>query len=274
MENYICQTCGVQFTESKDYPQNCTICEEERQYVSIKGQSWTTLNELISSGIYDNVIKDEEKGLSSIRTEPSLGIGQSAYIVQDKSFNLLWDCITYLDEQTIKQINTLGGLHAIALSHPHYYSTQVEWAEKFNCPIYIHEDDKQWVTRQSVRIKFWSGETLQLSDGIILQRIGGHYKGATILEWHKGDNNKGVLLTGDIIRIVADRNWVSFMYSYPNLIPLPTTTIERIHQKLEGLQFSSLYDAFNRVISDDAKHKVDLSIKRYLAALNGTLFNT
>ncbi|MFP7479516.1 hypothetical protein [Terribacillus saccharophilus] len=274
MKNYICQTCGVQYTESMDYPVNCTICEEERQYVSMEGQRWTTLNELINSGIYINVIKDEAAGISSIKTEPSLGIGQSAFIVQDGYFNLLWDCITYLDKQTINQINTIGGLNAIALSHPHYYSSQVEWAEEFNCPIYIHEDDRKWVTRKSERIKFWSGESLELSDGITLHRIGGHYKGAAILEWRKGSNNNGVLLTGDIIRIVADRNWVSLMYSYPNLIPLPTTTVERIQRKLEGLQFSSMYDAFNRVIHEDAKHKVELSINRYLAALNGTLFDT
>ncbi|WP_102707092.1 MBL fold metallo-hydrolase [Terribacillus saccharophilus] len=274
MENYICQTSGVQYGESKDHPLQCTICEEERQYVNKEGQQWTTLNELANSKSYKNVMKDEEEGLFSIKTEPGFGIGQNAYIVQDGSFNLLWDCITYLDEHTINNINSMGGLHAIALSHPHYYSTQVEWAENFNCTIYIHEDDKDWVTRKSDRIKFWSGESLELTERIILQRIGGHYKGATILEWRKQSNNHGVLLTGDIIRVVADRNWVSLMYSYPNLIPLPTATVERINQKLEKLQFASLYDAFNRVIRNDAKLKVDFSIKRYLAALNGTLFDT
>jgi hypothetical protein len=30
----------------------------------------------------------------------------------------------------------------------------------------------------------------------------------------------GALFSGDIIQVVPDRRWVSFMYSYPNLIPL------------------------------------------------------
>lgn len=228
MVNYICEACGVQHKSSIEVPSNCIICTEERQYVSSLGQSWTTLSQMVESGIFINNVNQEEARLYSINTSPSFGIGQTAYLVQDKGLNLLWDCITFLDQHTIEKINELGGIDAIALSHPHYYSSQVEWAEAFNAPLYIHEDDKEWVTRQSDNIIFWSGESFELKEGIVLHRLGGHFKGATVLEWQNGNIQKGILLTGDVIRVVADRDWVSFMYSYPNYIPLPSLTVQRI----------------------------------------------
>ena len=274
MENFICSTCGVQAESSVAAPEKCSICNEERQYVSAAGQTWTTLEDMIQSGNYKNTISPEEKGLFSISTSPSFGIGQTAYLVQGKNFNLLWDCITYIDPETINEIKDRGGIGAIALSHPHYYSTQVEWAEAFDASIYIHEDDKKWVTRPSDKIVFWSGESLELADEMILHRIGGHFKGATILEWKEGNAQKGVLLTGDIVRVAADRKWVSFMYSYPNFIPLPASTVEGMAIRLDKIKFNRLYDAFHRIIGEDAGRAVQKSAKRYIDALNGLLFST
>lgn len=250
-------------------PETCSICSEERQYVSVKGQTWTTLDEMIQSKAYKNVISLEEKELFSIATSPSFGIGQTAYLIQGDHFNLLWDCISYIDQPTIEEITRLGGIDAIALSHPHYYSTQVEWAEAFDAVIYIHEDDRGWVTRSSDNIVFWSGESLKVASGIILHRIGGHFKGATVAEWQER-----VLLTGDIVRIVADRRWVSFMYSYPNLIPLPASTVEGMASQLNTMKFDRLYDAFHRVITSGAQEAVQRSAQRYVDALNGKHFDT
>ncbi|MBN3555676.1 MBL fold metallo-hydrolase [Fictibacillus nanhaiensis] len=274
MQNYICETCGVQYEGSVHEPHSCMICEEERQYVSSKGQSWTTLEAMVESGNYKTEVSVEEENLYRVQTSPSFGIGQTAYLVKGNGYNMLWDCVSYIDEDTIKEIRQLGGIDAIALSHPHYYSTQVEWAETFDAPLYIHEDDKMWVTRTSDKIVFWSGDKLELSEGIILHRIGGHFKGGTILEWKQGNHHQGVLLCGDIVRIVADREWVSFMYSYPNFIPLPSATVERIAHQMKELTFTRIYDAFNRVIKEDAGEAVQRSAKRYVDALNGVLFHT
>jgi len=270
---YICETCGVQYEGSTESPELCTICNEERQYVNPKGQSWTTLGEMSKNG-YKNNLNLEETGLYSLKTTPDFGIGQTAYIVQSEGFNMMWDCITYIDEATIKRIEDLGGLQAIALSHPHYYSTQVVWAEIFNAPIYIHEDDKEWVTRRSDKIIFWSGESLELDKGKVIHRLGGHFKGGSVLEWKNGNEQKGILLSGDIIQVVADREWVSFMYSYPNLIPLPVSKVQEIAKRVNELKFDRLYNAFYRIVKEDAKNAVQKSADRYIAALNGTLFNT
>lgn len=88
-----------------------------------EGQEWTTLEKMQEGEQFQNQVIKEERGLYSITTAPSFGTGQTAYIIQQGGFHLLWDCISYLDSQTINRITELGGLDAIALSHPHYYST-------------------------------------------------------------------------------------------------------------------------------------------------------
>lgn len=270
MKKYVCTTCGVQYPMSQEEPEKCPICEEERQYVNPEGQSFTTLDEMIRSGGYQNSILQEEPGLYSITTTPKFGIGQTAYLITTEGCNVLWDCVTYLDEKTIQTIEELGGIDAIAVSHPHYYSSQLEWAERFDAPIYLHGDDQSFVMEPGERIRFWDGEVLTLREGVSLHRLGGHFKGGAVLHWRQGE----ILLTGDIIQVVADTDWVSFMYSYPNLIPLPAGKVKEMAEKVKPLSFNKLYNAFHRVVKKDAGQAVQRSAERYINALEGKLFST
>lgn len=274
MNKFVCTTCGTQYPDSEHPPRSCMICEEERQYVNPNGQDWTTLEKLIESQQYKNKILLEEENLYSITTSPSFGIGQTAYFIKGNDFNVLWDCITYIDERVIEEIHQMGGINAIALSHPHYYSAQIEWAKAFDVPIYIHEDDKEWIVNPSDHIILWSGEKLVLHEGMTIHRLGGHFKGGAVLHWEDGNEGKGVLLTGDIIQVVADRKWVSFMYSYPNLIPLPAKTVREIAEKVKPLSFNRIYNAFHKTVKEDANQSVQLSADRYIRAVQGELFQT
>ncbi|MCC6904256.1 MAG: MBL fold metallo-hydrolase, partial [Anaerolineae bacterium] len=68
-----------------------------------------------------------------------------------------------------------------------------------------------------------------------------------------------------------DRRYVSFMYSYPNFIPLPATAVERIAGALEPVDYDRLYGAWwNRVVMSGAKKAVHQSVRRYIEALNDT----
>jgi len=267
LEKWICKTCGTQFPPSEQQPETCPICRDERQYVGYQGQQWTTLAQMQNDG-FRNEFKEHEPGLIGIGTTPLFAIGERALLVQNEQGNVLWDCMSLLDDGTVVGIERLGGLTAIAISHPHYYSTMVEWADRFDIPIYLHEADREWVMRPSERIIFWSGETYHLSDSMSLLRLGGHFPGGTVLHWKQGAGGKGVLLSGDIIQVVADRRWVSFMYSYPNLIPLPAAEIRRMRDTIAPYQFERLYGAwFERVVTDDAHDAVLRSAERYIRAL-------
>ncbi len=266
MQNYMCATCGVQYAATEEPPEGCKICQDERQYIGLDGQKWTTLDAIKPDR--HNTFTPLVDSLTSIVTEPSFGIGQRAHVVQTPAFNMLWDCISLIDDRTVEKINAMGGIKAIALSHPHYYSTIVNWSQAFGgIPIYIHAADREWVTQPDPAIQFWEGETLQLADGLTLINCGGHFAGSSVLHWRDGNNGTGVLLTGDTIDVVSDRRYVSFMYSYPNLIPLPASKIRRIAASVEPYNFDQIYDAFGHNIVEDGKQAVRRSADRYIQSI-------
>jgi hypothetical protein len=144
----------------------------------------------------------------------------------------------------------------------------MEWAAEFNAPVYLHSADRQWAMRQDRPIQFWEGETMPLHDGMTLIRGGGHFEGGAMLHWPEGAGGRGSLFTGDIIQVVLDRRWVSFMYSYPNLIPLSGAEVRRIAATVEPFAFDRIYGAFHpRQIESDAKGAVRRSVQRYLRFL-------
>ena len=263
MEAFVCVTCGTQYPPSPEPPPGCPICLDERQYVGHDGQRWTTIAEL--AGDHRNRVEEIEPGLTGIGTVPAFAIGQRALAVG----GLLWDCITLIDAETIAAVGAAGGIHTIAISHPHFYSSMVEWAERLDARVLLHEADRRWVMRPSPRIEFWSGERLAVGDGLELLRLGGHFEGGTVCLWRDGAGGRGALLSGDIVQVVADRGWVSFMRSYPNLIPLPAAEVTRIRGIVEALAFDRIYGAWwGAVVPDAAREKVLRSADRYVRALS------
>ncbi len=257
----ICVTCGVQFAAAAAAPQVCPVCEDERQYVRWSGQEWTTLDELRRA--HHNEVRDD-LGLTGIGTEPSFAIGQRALLVRSPGGNVLWDCITLIDEATMSAVQSLGGIRAIAISHPHYYSSMVEWSRAFEAPIHLHSADRRWVMRPDERIEFWDGESKGLWDAMTLIRAGGHFEGGTVLHWPGGAEGRGAMLCGDIAQVAQDRRWVSFMYSYPNYVPLAASEVDRIVSALEPFHFDRIYGAWwDRNVESNAKAAVRRSAQRY-----------
>lgn len=269
MPAFICATCGVEYAPSEQPPTACAICQDERQYINAAGQQWTTLDELRST--HHNIIREHEPWLHGIGTEPKFAIGQRALLIETPAGNILWDCISLIDEETVSAVQARGRLIAIAISHPHFYSSMVNWSRAFgNVPIYLHEDDKEWAQYPDPALKFWSGEKHILIPGINLIRCGGHFPGSTVLHWASGAEGRGVLLTGDTIQVVPDRNFVSFMYSYPNQIPLNAPAINRITKAIDGVHYDRLYGGwFESVIENDAAAVVARSAARYIQHISG-----
>jgi glyoxylase-like metal-dependent hydrolase (beta-lactamase superfamily II) len=267
MPNYICVTCGVQYAESALPPERCTICEDERQYVGREGQKWTTLKELQTT--HKNQLDVEAPELISLATEPKFALGQRALHVRTPEGNVLWDSITLIDDRSVSAVRALGGVSAIAISHPHYYSAMVEWSRALgDVPVYLHAADGEWVMRPHPAIVFWHGDSHQLAPGLTLIRLGGHFPGGTVLHWAGGAQGKGALLSGDVIQVGQDRQTVSFMYSFPNYIPVNAATVRWIMAALEPYRFDQIYGAwFGQNIVKDAKEALRYSAERYIAAI-------
>jgi glyoxylase-like metal-dependent hydrolase (beta-lactamase superfamily II) len=265
MPRPICCACGTQYPDAGGPPAACPVCDDERQYVPVSGQAWTTLEELREG--HANRLEDDG-GYLGIDTQPKVGIGQRAVLVPYAGSNLLWDCVSLLDDATAEAIDARGGLAAIAISHPHYYTTMLEWAARFDCPVHLHAADRAWVMRDGPGLSFWDGETLDLGHGLTLVRGGGHFPGGAMLH----DAGTRTLLTGDIIQVVPDRRHVGFMWSYPNLVPLPDAAVQAIRAAVEPFDFDAIVGAFRGwVIPSGAKDAVRRSAERYPRALRGEL---
>ncbi len=262
MTSYLCKACGTQFPPSDTPPGACPVCEDERQYVPHdRGQEWVEWREFLDQ--HKAELRDDH-GILGIGATPSFAIGQRALLVKSSAGNVLWDCTPYLDDEIVSRVSAEGGLAAIAISHPHYYATMVEWAHTFGCPVHLHEAERKWVMRPDPSVRFWAGETNDLGGGLTLIRCGGHFEGGQVLHWAE----RRALLSGDIVQVIPDRRHVSFMYSYPNLIPLPPSKVRHIAEALAPFPFAAIYGAwFDRVIERDGSAVVRRSADRYLRAI-------
>jgi hypothetical protein len=265
----ICRACGTQFdAENRKVLTRCRICDDQRQFVPPSGQAFTTLRELKDSPkAYKNKWKafDDDDRFWSIWTEPKVAIGQRAILIKTPQGNILWDCITFLDNETIAKINSLGGLAAIVISHPHYYTTHLEWADAFSCPVYLSWEDKAWLNRldrlgkartfiESVEEEV---EIAGEKSGVVALKLGGHFPGSLVClahgrlliadtlmttpsglgDWSKGpDGKKDGKLDG--------MNSYVFMWSIPNMIPLSPEVIEGMWKVLKRYDFRSTHGAF------------------------------
>lgn len=267
MPLFLCSTCGTQYPDAPAPPDTCVICAEERQYIGWQGQQWTTLDQLLTT--HKARVEPEGPGLTGIGATPDFAIAQRALHLATASGGFLWDCQAVIDDATVTALRELGGVRAMAISHPHYYSTMVEWSRALGgIPIYLNALDRQWVVRDDPAIVYWDGPALALAPGVTLIHCGGHFAGSTVLHWAEGADGLGALLTGDTIMVNLDRRTVSFMYSFPNYIPLGAEAVQRVAAAVEPFEFEQIYGGwFGKNILEGGKPAVRYSARRYLRAI-------
>jgi glyoxylase-like metal-dependent hydrolase (beta-lactamase superfamily II) len=266
MPIHICSACGTSYPETATPPARCPICEDERQFVPRSGQSWTTPEALAAR--HSNAWRQLEAGLFEIHTRPDFAISQRALLIRTPQGNILWDCLTLIDEATVAIVKALGGLTAIAISHPHYYSRLQDWAQAFGAPVYLSAGDRDWVMRPDAAIRFFGEDKLALAEGVTLLRLGGHFPGGTVLHWAGGAGGKGALLSGDILQVTPGGDRVSMLFSYPNMLPLSAGTVKRMASALDPWAFERIYGAFpGREVMKGAKAAVARSVARYVELL-------
>jgi hypothetical protein len=261
-ENLICTTCGTQYGLAMTGDKVCPICSDDRQYTPETGQSWTTLSK-ISQG-HSLLTKKLNSQLYEIKIVPTFAIGQRALLVLTPAGNILWDCVSLINEPIVEFIKSKGGLQAIAISHPHYFSIMNEWAGTFDCPIYIHASDEQWIFNKGEHVSLWEGAEINLWDDIKIINIGGHFPGSSVLHV-PGLSAKGTILCGDTFYISPSLKHMAPMYSYPNKIPLPIEEVRRIKEHMNQIEFDSLlgfYDFQN--VYGNAKQILYDSLNKYV----------
>jgi len=263
---WTCRTCAVEQPDTAEPPETCAICSDDRQYVRPSGQRWTTLAELAGEG-HSGSVGEVEPGLLGITITPSVGIGQRALLVRTDAGNLLWDPNGYVDDDLEAAVRAAGGVAAVASSHPHMFGAQVDWARRFDAPVWVQERDRGWVQREDERVQGW-GETHEVLPGVTLHRIGGHFPGSAVARF-TGTDGATVLLTGDTVAGTPDEHWVSFMRSFPNKVPLSAAVVRTVADRVLALGPERLYDNFGGCVRADASTWVARSAERYVAWVRG-----
>lgn len=257
----ICLTCGNQAGPPGPPPEVCPICADERQYVRDDG--WTTVSTLAAN--HRNEWRELEPGLYGFRAKPQIGIGPRSLFLHTDGGNILFDVNALPDEETVARIRELGGLQAIAASHPHFYGAMTDWSAAFQrAPILLPAADRDWALRRDGPIEWWEDEREVFPDVRLIQ-CGGHFDGSAILHWGGGAEGRGVLLTGDTIMITPATPWMSFMRSYPNYLPLPVTTARRVADRALACKFDRVYGnpGWDKYVADGAREALIASIARY-----------
>lgn len=261
-QQIICSNCGTWYPVKMVTP-ICPICADDRQYVPERGQQWTLPEDLLNK--HSVKINKKKQRLYELTVNPHFAIGQRALLVLSEQGNVLWDCVPLLDELTIEFIRAKGGLAAIAFSHPHYYSNMNDWADTFDCPVYIHKNDAGYIQVGGSRIKLWEGEKLELWEGMRIMLIGGHFDGSSILHV-PFLSPEGSILCGDTLFLSPSKKHFSILRSYPNRIPLPLSEMKRLKDRFDDIPFDVFYGyEKSQNLDRDVKRIFTESMQRYLS---------
>ncbi|KAK7415065.1 hypothetical protein QQZ08_012453 [Neonectria magnoliae] len=266
----LCVTCGTQFpTADRAAVKTCHVCDDPRQFVPASGQSFTTLQDVAKTHRNEFTPCASDPRITFIATTPKLAIGQRAVLVRTPAGNVLWDCISLLDADTVAAIQRRGGLEAIVVSHPHFYSTHVQWARAFACPVYLAAEDRAWTTTASAHQVFLADAETRIGDtGATAIKLGGHFPGSMVLLFD------GHLLVADTLMTTASGvggwdadaagggrtrppglNSFAFLYSIPNFIPLSAAEMARMWRTLRGYDFGETHGGFAGMDIVDARVK-------------------
>jgi hypothetical protein len=125
----------------------------------------------------------------------------------------------------------------------------IEWSESFgDTPIYIHSFDRRWVVNPSKSIVFWEGGSSETPvPGMTLVDLGGHFRrilGSPLVP--RCRRKRDLVFRRLESRSSRIGGGLSFMYSYPNLIPLPKRKIRQIEQKDNRVQVRAYLQSLRR----------------------------
>jgi glyoxylase-like metal-dependent hydrolase (beta-lactamase superfamily II) len=266
MNSFICETCGTQYAPAARAPATCHVCEDDRQYIGWNGQRWTTHDALAATHM---VRIGEDAGLHAFALSPDFAIPQRMLLLTTESGNVLWESLSLVTDAAVQSLRERGGVDRIVISHPHFYASMVEWSDALgNVPILLHAADRAWIQRPARCIELWHGDLLSIGGGVTLLRTGGHFAGSTALHWATGPRGRGALFVGDSPQVASNRRGVSFMYSYPNFIPMLPANVRRMRELLAPFDYDDAFGfSWGRNIIGGARAAVNASFDRYLAAV-------
>lgn len=297
----VCKACGIQChtddTKQLRTPDQCPICEDDRQAVPPTGQAWTSVGRWISdtekpasSEIRIDADAEDDRIMRIIFKNAAAGIGgQTPIVIVTEHGVVIWDPCATCTPDVFAQIKALAkryhvSLLAIALSHPHFYATALTWAQALDTPVYASSVDRGWWMRKiddqvaNKYLNLYDTPQHQLAPGLTLVRCGGHFDGSAVLHWDRAKAvgpksftykrtppTTAVVFPSDTFMAAADKQTVSFMWSYPNSIPLPPRSVEAIWHAMRPYEFDDIIGSWpGQYVKREARRKLLFSAERFV----------
>ena len=268
MPCYLCETCGTQYAETATPPAHCPVCEDERQYVGWQGQRWTTHDELARR--LHACASATTTACSAIASTRSFAIPQRALLLPTDAGNILWECISLVTPEAVHALKAARRRR----SHRHLAPAllrvdgRVERRARRRADPAARGRSRMGAAAVAGRSSSGMATCCALSDtrhaDPLRRPLPRQHRAA--LERRPAPG--GALFPGDALQVAGDRRHVSFMYSYPNYIPMKPGDVRAMRERLAPYAFDDVYGyTWGRNIIGKARAAVDRSFDRYLTAV-------
>ncbi|WP_290184899.1 hypothetical protein [Corynebacterium glaucum] len=244
----------------------CPVCEDPRQYRDPEGQVWLDPTSLTDVKVK---VKKIASDAFSMTTCPKIGIGHTSYLLKSQDQWLLWDPLPVVLDPVEALIETGENLSplTIAASHPHMYGAQSHWADSYGGRVLVNQMDEEWAHTKSVPSVFWKDD-LQIDLRSRLVQLGGHFPGSSVLVWRRSATESW-LFSSDTAQIRPNERF-AFMWSYPNLLPLNSTEVERMVKRYPTTGAIKALDNFGRTLKGNVDSIFKVSAQAHIKRLGGT----
>ena len=229
LTHWICRTCATQFADSSEPPR---ALPDLRRRAAVRRAGRPAVDD--ARGARSRVTAAScarTPATSASASSRPFAIGQRMLLAETAEGNVLWDMIPLVDDAAVEAVQARGrgardrDLAPALLLRDGRVERGARVASR-SCSTRPTASGSCGPIRRSSSGR---ATTKELFGGLTLLRLGGHYPGGTVLH----DRERRTLLSGDIVQVIPDRRFVGFMWSYPNLIPLPGAEVLRIAAALE-----------------------------------------
>ena len=247
MEAFICRTCGVQYAPSEQPPARCPICEDERQCVGWNGQQWTTLAALRDEGRAEPPLRGGSRAWSpSTPARPSPSGSARCWSRRRAATSCGTASPWWTTPPSPPSASWAGWRPSRSRTRT---STRATSPGARRSAIAPSTSTQPTPSGSSTRLQPSSSGTPRARRWRSCRASpsstpAATSRGSQALHWAAA-TGRGALLTGDTVTVVMDRRYVSFMYSYPNLIPLGERAITRIVDSLKPFLYERMYGGWN-----------------------------
>ncbi|RPF71186.1 MBL fold metallo-hydrolase [Aurantiacibacter spongiae] len=239
LNHFACANCG--FWQLHFDPPECPVCTDVRNDLPEDG--WRFLPEREVAASHDGSAREVAEGLWAFTTTPALGLGGTGWLLVREGGNVAFEAAPYYSPPMLDTLARLGGIAALAASHPHGYGALFQLQREFDPPVVaIHKDDLAYT--KAFRVTAPYDETLELASGCTLYRVGGHYAGQAALH----DAGGGRLFCGDMFKVDQDEagrsTHVSSHKAFHRNIPLTHGELRHYRDVIAPLSFEALLTPF------------------------------